>query len=276
MVLERPGCFLPLAAEPLSAARSAAVAFAPTWTTSPSKTRVGVSRCRASGRLSRRRRSRSMFTPGSRACGYRTASGRAKWPSRDPIEEQGGANLYGFVGNDPVRRSDAFGLDWALPPSMPYYPPYVPPKPPTPLPPDPIGFALCTRNVNPEGLGENLLLIGFRILHPQTPTDHAYLNYKKCDTCKPAGLGIGGTLPGAKPIPENKFQPTDCKPCKRTSSTLTYGATDKTGVQATEAEIWDCISKVPTSQRYKPTGNGHYNCLDWAKEAASKCGLDCK
>ncbi len=109
MVLERPGCFLPLAAEPLSAARSAAVAFAPTWTTSPRKTRVGFSRRRASGRLSRRRRVRSMFTPASRACGYRTASGRAKWPNRDPIGEAGGRNLYGFVRNNPIGSFDTDG-----------------------------------------------------------------------------------------------------------------------------------------------------------------------
>jgi len=111
VILERPGCFLPLAAEPLSAARSAAVAFAPTWTTSPVKTRVGVSRRRASGRLSRRRRFRSMFTPGSRACAYRTASGRAKWPNRDPIEEKGGVNLYRFVANSPISNFDALGLE---------------------------------------------------------------------------------------------------------------------------------------------------------------------
>ena len=30
--------------------------------------------------------------------------------SRDPIEEQGGLNLYGFVGNDPVNRWDSLGL----------------------------------------------------------------------------------------------------------------------------------------------------------------------
>jgi len=30
--------------------------------------------------------------------------------SRDPIEERGGLNLYGFVGNDPVNRWDALGL----------------------------------------------------------------------------------------------------------------------------------------------------------------------
>jgi len=141
VILERPGCFLPLAAEPLSAARSAAVAFEPTWATSPSKTRARNLRPPPSGRLSRRRRFRSMFTPGSRACAYRTASGRAKWPNRDPlgdlgfdmrnqllsftgnqanrrpysqtyviIEQWEGANLYGFVYNNPVLWVDAYGL----------------------------------------------------------------------------------------------------------------------------------------------------------------------
>jgi len=52
-----------------------------------------------------------MFTPGSRACAYRTASGRAKWPNRDPIEERGGMNLYGFVRNNPVSNTDPFGLE---------------------------------------------------------------------------------------------------------------------------------------------------------------------
>jgi hypothetical protein len=33
-----------------------------------------------------------------------------RWPSRDPIQEQGGLNLYGFVGNDPVNRWDVLGL----------------------------------------------------------------------------------------------------------------------------------------------------------------------
>jgi uncharacterized protein RhaS with RHS repeats len=33
-----------------------------------------------------------------------------RWPSRDPIEERGGINLYGFVGNDGVNRVDVLGL----------------------------------------------------------------------------------------------------------------------------------------------------------------------
>jgi RHS repeat-associated protein len=33
-----------------------------------------------------------------------------KWPSRDPIGERGGCNLYGFVGNDGTNRVDRLGL----------------------------------------------------------------------------------------------------------------------------------------------------------------------
>jgi RHS repeat-associated protein len=33
-----------------------------------------------------------------------------RWPARDPMEEDGGENLYGFVGNDGVRRWDRLGL----------------------------------------------------------------------------------------------------------------------------------------------------------------------
>ena len=29
-----------------------------------------------------------------------------RWPSRDPIEEEGGVNLYGFVGNSPTSSID--------------------------------------------------------------------------------------------------------------------------------------------------------------------------
>jgi hypothetical protein len=38
-------------------------------------------------------------------------SGIPQWPSRDPIEEQGGYNLYGFIGNDGVDWWDLLGLD---------------------------------------------------------------------------------------------------------------------------------------------------------------------
>ncbi len=43
--------------------------------------------------------------------GYRYYdSGNGRWLSRDPIGEEGGLNLYGFVGNDPVNQWDYLGL----------------------------------------------------------------------------------------------------------------------------------------------------------------------
>jgi len=42
----------------------------------------------------------------------KTALGRAYWPSRDPIGERGGVNLYGMVRNDTVGRWDYLGLYW--------------------------------------------------------------------------------------------------------------------------------------------------------------------
>jgi RHS repeat-associated protein len=39
---------------------------------------------------------------------YDSVTGR--WSSRDPIGEQGGLNLYGMVGNNPIRWVDYVGL----------------------------------------------------------------------------------------------------------------------------------------------------------------------
>ena len=41
-----------------------------------------------------------------------------RWPSRDPIEEDGGVNLYGFVGNDGIGRREYLGLVAADPKAM--------------------------------------------------------------------------------------------------------------------------------------------------------------
>ena len=43
---------------------------------------------------------------------YEIASGPTNFLNRDPIEEQGGLNLYGFVGNDPINTWDYLGLDF--------------------------------------------------------------------------------------------------------------------------------------------------------------------
>jgi len=208
---------------------------------------------------------------------YNPSTGR--WLSRDPIEEKGGGNLYGFARNAATGFVDTDGRQLSPPlcttcgqVALPGHK-CVPLPPPTP--PDPAGFALCMRDVNPEGVLEHLQLIGFKLWYHGVPTDHAYLHYKRCDKCERVGWGIGGTIPGAPPKQESVFNPTDCKPCKRTGSLLQYKAPGKKGTEATDSEILDCISEVPTSKKYKPTGKGQHNCLDWAKEAANKCGLNC-
>jgi len=44
--------------------------------------------------------------------GFRSYSPElGRWVNRDPIEERGGVNLYGMVGNDPVNRWDLLGLE---------------------------------------------------------------------------------------------------------------------------------------------------------------------
>jgi len=43
---------------------------------------------------------------------YKPSTGT--WLTRDPAEETGGKNLYGFTGNAPVQFVDAFGLDWKV------------------------------------------------------------------------------------------------------------------------------------------------------------------
>ena len=68
---------------------------------------------------------------------YNPSTGR--WLSRDPLGERGGANLHGFVDNNPANRFDALGLQ-ALPVPVPPGPPtnIIPFPTPTPVP-RPIG-----------------------------------------------------------------------------------------------------------------------------------------
>jgi hypothetical protein len=48
---------------------------------------------------------------GNRPSLTKTVSGRTYWPSRDPIGERGGVNLYGMVGNNAVGYWDFLGLN---------------------------------------------------------------------------------------------------------------------------------------------------------------------
>jgi RHS repeat-associated protein len=62
-----------------------------------------------------RPRPKSQQSRGLRPCvayyGYRYYDPKSgRWPSRDPIGEEGGVNLYGFIGNDGVNAWDVLGL----------------------------------------------------------------------------------------------------------------------------------------------------------------------
>jgi uncharacterized protein RhaS with RHS repeats len=48
---------------------------------------------------------------GSNGCDYENAPGLQRWPNRDPLQERGGINLYGFVRNNPISNLDRDGLD---------------------------------------------------------------------------------------------------------------------------------------------------------------------
>lgn len=71
---------------------------------------IGGNRYHTSSHRPRRRRFGSMFTPVLRVCGYKTSSGRPGWPSRDPLKEKGGFNVYAFVENDAINHDDKLGL----------------------------------------------------------------------------------------------------------------------------------------------------------------------
>jgi RHS repeat-associated protein len=78
------------------------------------ETRVGGCDHPASGQTSAAASQTVENAMGCGSCGYKTASGQWRWLNRDPIQEAGGINLYGFVGNSPVNNVDPYGLYWSL------------------------------------------------------------------------------------------------------------------------------------------------------------------
>jgi RHS repeat-associated protein len=111
--------------------------------------------------------------------GYRFYSpSLGRWINRDPIAEQGGLNLYGFVANDPVNRQDADGLSPTTAP---------PAEPPPWLAPDlPKGRWIWLPRIPAPVAGG---LAGGAILY----AGQDIYNYRPC---KPLGLGNGLTWGG--------------------------------------------------------------------------------
>jgi len=142
-------CFAPLAADRLRRQPFARP-------TSPLKTRVRGFCRSASGRFSSRRRRNRAIATGCGVRGYKTASGRSKWPNRDPIGDLGFGtvtrlfvrddylNPYMFARNDGIDDVDLLGLQPTG--AGPWGPPVGP------IPPGPsTGCQMCREAGDPVG-----------------------------------------------------------------------------------------------------------------------------
>jgi RHS repeat-associated protein len=119
-----------------------------------------------------------------------------RWLSRDPINENGGVNLYGFVRNDPIRRCDAFGqaddeVGWPYPDPKPGQPPPQYP-PPMHLPKPPLKIfrkyncSCCdetTINYNLDELKRRFRLAKSYLDKKLKPTDMHPQGHTSCAAC---------------------------------------------------------------------------------------------
>jgi uncharacterized protein RhaS with RHS repeats len=71
--------------------------------------RVGDFFCEVEPGVGNNRLAGRFATKGKSSYSYELASGRSNWLSRDPIAENGGINLYAYVGNNPINAWDPFG-----------------------------------------------------------------------------------------------------------------------------------------------------------------------
>jgi len=181
--------------------------------------------------------------------------------------QQAAMNPYGFVDGNPVNTIDIDGLEIGrICPNCGLY--YVGACPscgyPDAKPKIPANVSICTRHVDMPGACG----CGY----------HKYLQF----THYPAppqigppsieGWGFHGT---AGVGPDGGAAQSNCSACRRTSAPLQNGWASeegKTGLDATDEEIWDCIKSTPPSHGYVPLW---YDCANWAKEAAGRCGLSC-
>ena len=85
-------------------------AYAPSETRTQPKNRVGNFFGRVGDRAGENRPATRNRIGEKRPVVMIIASGRPYWPSRDPIEERGGVNLYGMIRNNLVNRIDLLGL----------------------------------------------------------------------------------------------------------------------------------------------------------------------
>ena len=203
-----------------------------------------------------------------------------RWTKRDPIEEEGGVNLYIILQNEIINHTDVLGMagssdaNWLKE----------------------VQEALnnnsriwyCERKIDPTGLtDEDIQSISAKNIQ------HAYISIGAdpwtLDSQKRQGYGFSSGPKGTLPQPEQHFKPTRCKPCHQRSldyfNKLSYGkAKGKKCCQASEDEIISCIKNYPARKAYYAPHNyvqaimnfnEIYVCWDWAAEAIQNCCLSC-
>lgn len=195
-----------------------------------------------------------------------------RWVNRDPIDTDGGLNIYAFVENSGPNRIDPIGLQGCgyrcgptypgpYPDSLPWYPSpgYVLPERPRAS-----VFSICQRDIIETDKKDRCA--------NNCGGQHQYVEYKHpAPEVGPQwieGYGFAG-----RTAPELKFQPNRCFACRRVPRLLQFGSgKGKNGFDATDDEVWDCIKNTPPSEEYDWMT---YNCTHWATEATRRCGLDC-
>ena len=127
-----------------------------------------------SGRTLSRRHLPHGTAPGYRACGYKTASGRPKWLSRDPLGEEGGLNLYSYTVDNPISWFDPFGLA----PGDPYKTPDT-------------AAIQAEKDINPTSIKENTEYAGMIYKNPDGSYSYTSPNRGTTATSNPGSCPVG-------------------------------------------------------------------------------------
>jgi len=199
---------------------------------------------------------------------YNPSSGR--WASRDPIEEDGGMNLYAMIGNSAIGAIDYLGLDFPpggfFPPGDPGIPDILFPAPVIPpdakVPEGYRGFLVCQRPLHADDCIDKCV--------NQAGSGHKFIKY-----IDPNGKEEGWGVYRSGKVKEKTMSCPIAVKCVPSNGKLQYGKGNngKTGKSATIEEIRDCLDKHPALGKYSPPLN---DCRHFAGRAAMACGLDCK
>ncbi|MBC2601646.1 RHS repeat domain-containing protein, partial [Puniceicoccus vermicola] len=187
----------------------------------------------------------------------------SRWASRDPIEEEGGPNLYAFVGNDGVNAWDYLGKQGKLGRLTDFW--YV------------------ERRLNPTGDSAADRFI--KALNLQ----HAFV-LKSESPCAPLKTdpGYGFYMKGVTREKVIITQLTTAQQYRVKGVRSRFRSGSKEGTRcdcASDEDILECIRTFPPSRSYYvPPANlrglwefltgKKYACDDWAEEAASACCLN--